>query len=77
VIATIIDWAELRDVVIASLAAGVGMTVAFSLAITALTRSTNVRRQGRVGDAWAYTAAGVAGLAVAAAAVPLMIALLS
>jgi hypothetical protein len=76
-IATIIDWAALRDVAIASLAAGVGMTVAFSLALTALTRYANVRRHGRTADAWGYAVLGVAGLVVAAAAVPLAIALLA
>ena len=49
VIATVVDWAALRDVVVASLAAGVGVTVAFSLAILGLTRFADMRRDGAAG----------------------------
>jgi hypothetical protein len=69
VIATVVDWAALRDVVIASLAAGVGVTVAFSLAILGLTRLAEMRRDGRVPEAWAYAGLAVVGLAVSATAV--------
>jgi hypothetical protein len=69
VIATVIDWAALRDVVVASLAAGVGVTVAFSLAILGLTRLADMRRDGRVVEAWAYAGLATVGLAVCAAAV--------
>jgi hypothetical protein len=69
VIATVVDWAALRDVVVASLAAGVGITVAFSLAIMGLTRLADMRRDGRVVEAWAYGALAFGGLAVSAAAV--------
>jgi hypothetical protein len=69
VIATVVDWAALRDVVIASLAAGVGVTVAFSLAILGLTRLADMRRDGRMVEAWGFAALAIAGLAVSATAV--------
>jgi hypothetical protein len=69
VIATIVDWAALRDVVIASLAAGVGVTVAFSLAILGLTHFSDRRRDGRVAGAWAFAGLAIAGLAVSVTAV--------
>jgi hypothetical protein len=69
VIATIVDWAALRDVVIASLAAGVGVTVAFSLAILGLTRFADMRRDGRVAEAWAFAALAMLGLAISGTAV--------
>ena len=68
-IATIVDWAALRDVVIASLAAGVGVTVAFSLAILGLTRFADMRRDGRVAGAWAFAALAMLGLALSGTAV--------
>lgn len=68
-IATVVDWAALRDVVIASLAAGVGVTIAFSLAIMGLTRFADTRRDGKAVGAWAYAGLAVVGLAVSATAV--------
>ncbi len=69
VIATVVDWAALRDVVVASLAAGVGITVTFSLAILGLTRFADMRRDERVVGAWAYAGLAILGLAVSGAAV--------
>ena len=68
-IATVVDWAALRDVVIASLVAGVGVTVAFSLAILGLTRFADMRRDGKAVEAWAYAGLAIVGLAVSATAV--------
>jgi len=68
-IATVVDWAALRDVVVASLAAGVGVTVAFSLAILGLTRFADMRRDGKAVEAWAYAGLAIVGLAVSATAV--------
>lgn len=68
-IATVVDWAALRDVVIASLAAGVGVTLAFSLAILGLTRFADMRRDGRPAEAWAFGGLAMIGLAVSGAAV--------
>ena len=68
-IATVVDWAALRDVVVASLAAGVGVTVAFSLAIMGLTRFADMRRDGNTLGAWAFAGLATAGLAVSGTAV--------
>ena len=68
-IATVVDWAALRDVVIASLVATVGVTVAFSLAILGLTRLADMRREHRVVSTWVYTGLAILGLGVSATAV--------
>ena len=68
-IATVVDWAALRDVVVASLAAGVGVTVAFSFAIMGLTRFADMRRDDRAVEAWAYAGLAIVGLAASATAV--------
>lgn len=68
-IATVVDWAALRDVVIASFAVGVGATVAFSLAILGLTRFADTRRDGRTMESVAYGALAAFGLAVSVTAV--------
>ena len=57
VIATVVDWTALRDVVVASLAAGVGIMVAFSFAILGLARFADMRRDERVVGAWAFAGA--------------------
>jgi hypothetical protein len=67
--ATVVDWAALRDVVVASLAAGVGITVTFSLAILGMTRFADMRRDDRVAGAWAYAGLAILGLGVSGAAV--------
>ena len=67
-IATVVDWAALRDVVVASLVAGVGVTVAFSLAILGATRFADMRRDERVVGAWASRRSRSLGLAVSRAA---------
>jgi hypothetical protein len=69
VIATVVDWAALRDVVIASLAAGIGVTTAFSLAILGLTRFADKRRDERVLEAWAFAGLAIIGLGISATAV--------
>jgi hypothetical protein len=69
VIATVVDWAALRDVVLYSLAAGIGVTIAFSLAILGGTRLTDMRRDERTVEAFAFAGLAFFGLAVSAAAV--------
>jgi hypothetical protein len=76
-IATVVDWSALRDVVIYSLAAGVGVTVAFSLAILGLTRLADMRRDGRTAEAVAYATLATLGLAVSATAVVIGIILMT
>ena len=66
---TIVDWAALGKVVVASLLAGVGITICFSLAVAGATRFAEMRRDNRNGGAAFYAVIGLAGLAVTAAAV--------
>ena len=70
-IATVVDWAALLDVVLYSLAAGIGVTIAFSLAILGGTRFTDMRRDERGVEAFAYAALAVVGLGVSATAIVL------
>jgi hypothetical protein len=67
--ASIVDWKALGEVVLYSLAAGVGVGAAFSLAIRGSVRLAELRRDGRAPEAAAYALLTVAGLAVSAAAV--------
>ena len=76
-IATVVDWSALRDVVLYSLAAGVGVTVAFSLAILGLTRLADMRRDGRTAEAVGYATLATLGLAVSATAVVIGIILMT
>jgi hypothetical protein len=64
VVASIVDWDELLTVVWASLAAGVGVTAAFGLAILGTTRAVELGRAGRSGEALLFGV--VATLAVVA-----------
>ena len=68
-IATVVDWTALRDVVVASLAAGVGIMAAFSFAILGLARFADMRRHERVVGAWAFAGLAILGIAVSGAAV--------
>jgi hypothetical protein len=64
VFGTIVDTKALLDVIWASLAAGVGGTAAFSLALVGATRFSDMRREGRRVEAATY--AVLAGVALAA-----------
>ena len=68
-LAQIVDWQTLGDVAIASLLAGVGLSLAFSLAIMGATRMVDMRRKDRSVEAGAYAALMLIGLAVAGAGV--------
>ena len=68
-IATVVDWAALRDVVLYSLAAGIGVTIAFSLAILGSTRFSDMRRDERTVEAVVFAGLALFGLAVSFAAV--------
>jgi hypothetical protein len=69
VIATVVDWEALLDVVVASLAVGIGVTVTFSLGILGATRFAEMRRDQRRVEEVAFGALAVAGLAITLAAV--------
>jgi hypothetical protein len=64
-----IDWAALIKVVYYSLASSVGVTVVFSLAIVALTRSGDRRRADHSAAAAAYGVLGASAMAVCAAVI--------
>ena len=68
-IATIVDWDALLQVVWVSLAAGVGVTAAWGFALLGATRALESGRDGRVGGAVAYAAVGALGLATVVAAI--------
>ena len=69
ILASVVDWEALIDVVVASLVAVTGVTIMFSLAIYGATRFTEVRRDQNAGGAVAYAVLSLVGLAVTAAAV--------
>jgi uncharacterized membrane protein len=64
-----IDWDALLTVVWASTAAGVGVTVAYGLAILGGNRALELGRQGRAGEAAVYAAIGAVGVATVIAAI--------
>ena len=68
-IATVVDWGALLDVVLYSLGAGVGLTIAFSLAILGATRLGDMRRDERGMEAVAYGVLAVMGLGLSAAGI--------
>jgi hypothetical protein len=77
VIAAIVDTGDLVEVIVVSLAGGVGLTAAYGLAIFGATRAVELRRAGRSGDATLFGALGGLAMAVVAAAVVLGIVVLA
>jgi hypothetical protein len=69
VIATIVDWDALLQVIWVSLLAGVGVTAAWAFALVGATRALELGRDGRVGAAALYGAVGVAGVAIVVGAI--------
>jgi hypothetical protein len=69
--ATVVNGLQLLKVAGYSLAAGIGVTVAFSLAVLGIARFADMRRGGRYGEAGVFAVIAVAGLAVSVAAVVL------
>jgi hypothetical protein len=67
--AKLVDTSALLNVVWASLLAGVGGTAAFSVAIVGATRYADMRRSGRVVEAWMFAALGGVGLAMVLGAI--------
>ena len=66
---SVVDWNALGKVVVYSLIAGVGVSMAFGLAVRGTIRFADLRRDGRVPESTVYLVLAVAGLAVSAAAV--------
>ena len=68
---TVVDWKTLGKVVLYSLGSGVGVTLAFSLAIVGAARFADMRRDGKPLEAGAYAALLALGLAVVVGAIVL------
>jgi hypothetical protein len=68
VIATV-DWDALLTVIWSSIVAGVGVTVAYGLAILGGTRAIELSRDGHTAEAVVYGLVGLVGLATILAAV--------
>ena len=68
-IATVVDWDSILQVVWVSLLSGVGVTAAWAFALLGWTRALEYGRDGRAGEALVYGAVGVAGLAIVLGAV--------
>jgi hypothetical protein len=69
VIATVVDWHALLQVIWVSLLAGVGVTGAWGFALLGTTRALENGRDGRAGEALIYGVVGVAGLAIVIGAI--------
>jgi hypothetical protein len=68
-IGAIVDVGDLLQVVWVSLAAGIGVTAAFAVAIVGGTRAVELGRDGRAAEAAIFAVAGVVALAAVAAAI--------
>jgi hypothetical protein len=77
VIASIVDTGDLLEVIWVSLAAGIGVTAVYGLAIFGGTRAVDLGRQGRSGEAALFGALGVVAVATVVAAVVLGIVVLA
>jgi hypothetical protein len=69
IVATVVDWEALLDVIVASLVTVTGVTIMFSLAIYGATRFAEVRRDEHTAAAVGYAVLAAAGLAVTGLAV--------
>jgi hypothetical protein len=69
VIATVVDWDALLQVVWVSLLSGVGVTAAWAFALLGTTRALEYGREGRAGEAVIYGVVGVAGLVLVIGAI--------
>jgi hypothetical protein len=68
-LATVVDTTALAKTVVYAFVAGVGVTLAFSLAILGAARFTDLSRAGRAGGAAAYMALTLVALAACTAAI--------
>jgi hypothetical protein len=69
VIATVVDWDALLQVIWVSLVAGVGVTAAWAFGIVGGTRALEHGRDGRTAEAVVYGAVGVIGVAAVVGAI--------
>jgi hypothetical protein len=68
-LAVIVEVRALFETAVAAIVGGVGVTLAFSVAIYGAARYIDLREAGRTGGAVAAAALGIAGLIVSVAAV--------
>ena len=68
-IATIVDWDAIVQVIWVSLLAGVGVTAAYGFALLGTTRALESGRAGNTGGAVAYGVVGVIGMAIVIGAI--------
>ena len=71
VVATVVEWSKILQVIWASLAAVVGFTIAFSITVAGATRFAEARRDSHPGQAGAWAVVAFAGLAVCGGAIAL------
>jgi hypothetical protein len=69
VIATIVDWHAILQVIWVSLLAGVGVTAAWGFALLGTTRALEYGRESRGGAAVGYALVGALGLAIVIGAI--------
>jgi hypothetical protein len=69
VIATVVDWHAILQVIWVSLLAGVGVTAAWGFALLGTTRALEYGRGGRAGGAVTYAVVGALGLAIVIGAI--------
>lgn len=76
-IATVVDWNALGDVVLAAAASGVAVSIAFSLLIVGWARSDEMRNHGRSIAAFAYLALALVSLGTFLGGIALAIVLIT
>jgi hypothetical protein len=69
VIATVVDWDAIFEVIWVSLLAGVGVTAAYGFALLGSTRALESGREGRLGGAISYALVGAIGFAIVVGAI--------
>ena len=68
-IATVVDWDAILQVIWVSLLAGVGVTAAYGFALLGSARALESGREGRLVGAISYAVVGVLGLAIVIGAI--------
>ena len=76
-IATVVDWDALLQVIWVSLLAGVGVTAAWGFALLGTTRALENGRDGRMAEAVIYGVFGAAGVAIVIGAIVFAIVILT
>lgn len=68
-IAAVVDWDSLLQVIWVSLAAGIGVTAAWGLALLGSTRAMETGRSGRTGEAAVYATLAVLAVVMVVGAI--------